>query len=198
LNLDIFIALFTFAGIAAWTPGPNNTLLLASGINYGFRRTVPMIMGVAIGFPFMIGMVGLGLGKVFEVYPATYAALKYIGSAYMLWLAYKILVSKPSDSADSESQPLTFAQAALFQWINPKAWVMAVTALSAYTTAAAYHTGVAIVVSTFVLMGLTSASGWTLFGSSLRHLLNDPRYYRHINALLALGLVVSIGLMLRH
>ncbi len=198
MTFQLFIALFTFAGIAAWTPGPNNTLLLASGINYGFRRTVPMIMGVAIGFPLMIGLIGLGLGKVFETYPALYTALKYVGSAYMLWLAYKILVSTPSDGTGSDSRPLTFLQAALFQWVNPKAWVIAVTVISAYTTAAAYYTGVSTIVATFVFMGLTSASGWALFGSSLRHILDDPRYYRIVNALLAAGLVFSIVMMLRH
>jgi threonine/homoserine/homoserine lactone efflux protein len=198
VTAQLFIALFTFAGIAAWTPGPNNTLLLASGINYGFRRTVPMILGVAIGFPFMIGIVGLGLGKVFEFYPAIYTALKYMGSAYMLWLAYKILVSRPTDGGGKNSQPLTFAQAALFQWVNPKAWVIAATVNSAYTTAAAYYTGVSTIVGTFVFMGITSASAWALFGSSLRHLLDDPRHYRIINALLAAGLVFSIGMMLKH
>jgi threonine/homoserine/homoserine lactone efflux protein len=198
MTWDLFVALFTFAGISAWTPGPNNTILLASGINYGFKRTVPMVLGVAFGFPFMIGIVGLGLGKVFESYPIIYSTLKYVGSAYMLWLAWKIAKSTPSEANAAEKPPMSFMQGALFQWINPKAWVMAVTATSAYTLASDYHRGLAVVVTTFVLMGLTSASGWALFGAGLRDLMNDPRYFRQINIALAIALVVSIALMLRH
>ncbi len=192
----MFTALITFVGINAWTPGPNNTILLASGVNYGFRRTLPMIMGVAIGFPIMVAVVGLGLGKVFETYPIIYQILKYAGSAYLLWLAYKIAISKPStDELRSDTKPLTFIQGALFQWINPKAWVMAVTTLSAYTLPTNYFTSLSIVVAVIALMGITSASGWALFGSSLRHVMNDPRYYRAINITLALLLVGSLAFM---
>jgi threonine/homoserine/homoserine lactone efflux protein len=199
MNSETFLALFTFAGIAAWTPGPNNTILLASGINHGFRKTVPMILGVTIGFPLMIGIVGLGLGQMFKSYPVIYTVLKYAGSAYMLWLAWKIANSRPSGDAGSDrSNPMTFLQVAAFQWINPKAWIMAVTALSAYTVAANYTTGVAIVVSVFAFMGLTSASGWAMFGVSLRQLLSDPKWYRVINVGLALLLVASVIPILLH
>jgi threonine/homoserine/homoserine lactone efflux protein len=198
MTWELFIALFTFGGIAAWTPGPNNTILMASGINHGFRRTIPMILGVGIGFPLMIGLIGLGLGKVFEAYPVIYSTLKYVGAAYMLWLAVKIAMSKPAEDGVGEGKPMTFLQGALFQWINPKGWIMAVTALSAYTLPGSYLTGVAVVVLTFVVMGFSSASGWALFGSSLRGVMSDPRYFRAINIALALALAASIALMLWH
>jgi threonine/homoserine/homoserine lactone efflux protein len=199
MTYDLFIALFIFGGIAAFTPGPNNTLLMASGINFGFRRTLPLIFGVCIGFPLMIGCIGLGLGRIFETYPLIYKIMKYGGAAYMLWLAWKIANSKPAGEGNSAvGQPMTFLQAAGFQWINPKAWVMAVTALSAYTVASDYRFGVAAVVGTFVLMGLTSATTWALFGVGLKHILNDARYFRLINVTLALALVVSLVPMLWH
>ena len=199
MTLNLFFALALFAGIAAFTPGPNNTLLMASGMNFGFRRSVPVILGVVLGFPFMIGCVGLGLGRIFELYPAIYTTLKYAGAAYMLWLAWKIASAMPaSETEAAEAKPLSFMQMVLFQWVNPKGWVMAVTALSAYTVASDYYVGVAIVVATFVFMGITSASLWTMFGASLKSVMNDPRYFRVINVGLAVLLVASLVPMLAH
>ena len=199
MTFDVFLALALFGFITAFTPGPNNTLLMAQGINFGFRRTLPLILGVAIGFPIMIGCVGLGLGKIFDIYPILYTVMKYAGAAYMLWLAWKIANSKPSSEGGAVvGQPMSFIQAAAFQWINPKAWIMAVTALSEYTVAAHYYLGVAFVVGTFVVMGLTSASTWALFGVGLRHVMNDPRYFRIINLALAFMLVASLVPMLWH
>jgi threonine/homoserine/homoserine lactone efflux protein len=192
MNWNLLLALVTFAAITAYTPGPNNTLLMASGMNFGFRRSIPMVLGVCIGFPFMIACVGLGLGKVFEVFPALYTVLKYAGAAYMLWMAWKIANSGPAAAADGDAKPLGFVSMALFQWVNPKGWIMSVTALSAYTLPSDYYTGVAAVVGAFVLMGFTSASTWTLFGSALRHVMNDERYYRWINYGLAVLLVLSL------
>jgi threonine/homoserine/homoserine lactone efflux protein len=199
MTYDQFIALFIFGGIAAFTPGPNNTLLMASGINFGFRRTLPLILGVCIGFPLMIGCIGFGLGKIFEIYPIIYTIMKYAGAIYMLWLAWKIATAKPSVEGSSDvGAPMTFFQGAAFQWINPKAWVMAVTALSAYTIASDYSRGVLAVVATFVFMGISSASTWAMFGVGLKHVLNDERYFKMINVGLALALVASLVPMLWH
>jgi threonine/homoserine/homoserine lactone efflux protein len=199
MTIDLFIALLFFAGIAAFTPGPNNTILLASGISFGFRRTLPLILGVAIGFPLMIACIGLGLGKIFQTFPLIYTVMKYAGAAYMLWLAWKIATAKlAGEGEDAVGKPMTFMQAALFQWVNPKAWIMAVTALSAYTLAEDYRMGLIAVVFTFALMGISSASTWALFGVGLRHVLNDPRYFRTINVVLALLLMASLVPMLWH
>jgi threonine/homoserine/homoserine lactone efflux protein len=197
MTFEHFMALQVFAAIAAYTPGPNNTLLMASGVNFGFRRSLPLVFGVGIGFPLMIGLVGLGLGKVFDNYASLYTVLKYAGAAYMLYLAWKIATSKPATAnSDSDAKPLSFLQMALFQWVNPKGWIMAVTALSAYTTANSYYTGVAVVVATFVFMGFTSASAWALFGAGLKQVMTDVRYYRAINFGLAVLLVASLVPML--
>lgn len=194
MTFEHFIALLGFGAVAAFTPGPNNTLLMASGVNFGFRRSLPLIFGVTFGFPLMIGLVGLGLGQVFKSYSALYTGLKYAGAAYMLFLAWKIATSKPATSAQTaEAKPMSFWQMALFQWVNPKGWIMAVTALSAYTTADRYYGGVAVVVATFVVMGITSATAWTLFGAGLKRIMSDPRYFRAINIGLASLLVASLG-----
>lgn len=192
MTWNLALALLTFAAITAFTPGPNNTLLLASGMNFGYRRTLPLVCGVWLGFPFMIACVGLGLGRVFDVLPGLYTALKYAGAAYMLWMAWKIAKSEPAGEGDIEAKPLSFMAMALFQWINPKAWIMSITALSAYTAPDHYYIGVAAVVGAFMLMGFSSASTWALFGSSLRHVMNDVRYYRWINYALAVLLVLSL------
>ena len=199
MTYDLFLALFVFGGIAAFTPGPNNTMLLATGINFGVRRAWPHIMGVCIGFPVMIACIGFGLGQIFEIYPWIYVALKYAGAAYMVWLAWKIALATPSADSDlAKSEPVTFLQACAFQWVNPKAWIMAVTALSAYTVAAQYSIGVLAVVGTFVFMGFTSALTWVLFGAALKHILNDERYYRYINWGLAAALLASLVPMVWH
>ena len=196
---DLFLALLVFAAIAAYTPGPNNTILMASGINYGFRQTLPMIFGVGLGFPLMIACVGLGLGKIFEIFPQIYTAMKYAGAAYMLWLAYKIATAKPSSGEDGlQSKPLTFLQGMAFQWINPKGWIIAVTVLSAYTLASDYYFGVVAVVATFVVMGFTSAATWALFGVILKEVMGNPKWFRVINYGLAALLVLSLVPLLRH
>ncbi len=198
MTLELFFGLFAFAGVSAFTPGPNNTLLMASGMNFGFRRTLPLIAGVTLGFPLMIGLVGLGLGKVFDSYPVFYQSLKYAGAAYMLFLAWKIATARLSASEDAIAQPMSFLQMMLFQWVNPKGWVMAITSLSAYTLAAHYYAGVATVVGVFVFMGITSAVTWTAFGAALKGVMSDPRYFKTINVSLALLLVTSLVPMLRH
>ena len=199
MTIDLFIGLFIFAGVAAFTPGPNNTIALASGVSFGFKRSLLLIFGLATGFRAMIACIGLGLGKIFETYPQAYVVMKYAGAAYMLWLAWKIATAKlQAEGQETTGAPFTFMQAALFQWINPKAWVMAATALSAYTVATDYRTGMIAVVAIFAVMSFSSCASWALFGVGLRHWLNDPRYFRKINIALALLLVGSLVPMLRH
>jgi threonine/homoserine/homoserine lactone efflux protein len=199
MTIDLFIALLIFAGIAAFTPGPNNAIAMASGISFGFKRTLPMILGVAVGFPAMIACIGLGLGQVFETYPQTYVVMRYAGAAYMLWLAWKIATAELQAEGElAAGAPFTFMQAALFQWINPKAWVIAATALSAYTVASDYRAGMIAIIAIFTTMSFSSCATWALFGVGLRHVLNDPRYFRRVNIALALLLVASLVPMLWH
>ncbi len=197
MTTSLFLALITFAFISAYTPGRNNAVLLATGVNFGFRAAIPMIFGVGFGFPFLILCVGLGLGRIFDVYPFLLTVIKVIGSIYMLWLAWKIATARPSEN-DSvvASKPLNFIQGCGFQWVNPKAWIMGVYSLSAFTLPTQFKTGLISVVGVYLFMGLSSAVTWAAFGVALKNLMNDPKWFRIINTSLAAALVASIGLML--
>ena len=198
MSIDLFIALVTFAFASSITPGPNNLMLLASGVHFGFRRTIPHMLGIGIGFTFMVVIVGLGLGKLFEVYPGIYTALRVVGGLYMLWLAWKIANSGPVNEGSSGAAPMTFMQAALFQWVNPKAWVMAVTAIATYTLPGNYLWSVLLVGLVFGTVNLPSVSTWALFGTGLKHVLDDRRVLRAFNITMAALLVASLAPLLYH
>ena len=199
MTLDLYIALFVFGVIMAFTPGPNNTILMASGMAHGWRRTLPTVFGVALGFPFLALCIGLGLGQLLEAVPGFHAVLKYGGASYLIWLAWKIASAGPSEKdSDTSAKPLNFLQAMGFQWINPKAWIMAITALSDYTLPGHYQVGLVSVVGTFLFTGITSASTWAGFGAGIKNLLSDPRWLRPVNIGLAVLLLASLVPMLRH
>ncbi|KFE50191.1 LysE family translocator [Pseudomonas syringae] len=198
LTLDLLLAFALFAFVTSVTPGPNNMMLLASGVNFGFNRTVPHIFGISCGFFSLVLAVGLGLGAVFKAYPLLYTVLRYAGAAYLLYLAWKIATSGPaSDASGQEGKPQTFMQAALFQWVNPKAWVMAVGAISTYTPLQGYFTNVLIISAVFALINAPSVCVWAGFGSLLRNALRDPFWLRVFNGVMAALLVVSLYPMLK-
>lgn len=198
LSLDLLLAFALFAFVTSVTPGPNNMMLLASGVNFGFNRTVPHMLGICCGFFSLVLAVGLGLGAAFQAYPLLYTVLRYVGAAYLLYLAWKIATSGPaSDAAGEEGKPQTFMQAALFQWVNPKAWVMAVGAISTYTPLQGYFTNVMIISAVFALINLPTVSIWAGFGSLLRNALRDPFWLRVFNVGMAVLLVVSLYPMLK-
>jgi threonine/homoserine/homoserine lactone efflux protein len=198
MTVDLFLALVGFAFVTSVTPGPNNLMLLASGVNFGFRRSIPHMLGIGSGFVLMVVLVGLGLGKIFETYPIIYSGLRYVGGAYMLWLAWKIAHAGPVGEGKGRGVPMTFAQAALFQWVNPKAWVMAITAIAAYTVPANYVWSVLLVGLIFGAVNVPSVSTWTLFGTALKHVLNEPRTLRIFNVTMALLLVASLAPLVYH
>ena len=130
---ELLLAFVLFAFVTSVTPGPNNLMLLASGVNFGLRRSVPHMLGVSLGFMLLVLAVGLGLGQLFQRWPLLHALLAWGGATYLLYLAWKIARSvAPSDSGAAPGKPFTFVQAAAFQWINPKAWIMAITAIGTY------------------------------------------------------------------
>ncbi|WP_376709755.1 LysE family translocator [Pseudochrobactrum lubricantis] len=198
LSYDVFMALVVFAFVTSITPGPNNLMLLASGVNFGFRRTIPHMLGIGIGFLSLLLGVGYGLGAVLETAPALYVGLKFAGGAYMLYLAYKIATSTSVGRVDDESaQPMSFMQAWLFQWVNPKAWVMAVTAMASYTVHDAYSLSVLLIGVVFAMINVPSVSSWAAFGSLLRQWLEDPVRLKWFNLTMAALLVVSLWPMLK-
>jgi threonine/homoserine/homoserine lactone efflux protein len=193
LPYDLLLGLIGFSFVSSITPGPNNMMLLASGLNFGFRRSIPHMLGISIGFTVMTALVGLGAGQVFERVPVLYTILKYVGTAYMLWLAWGIANSGPiKGDGTSRGSPMTFLGAAAFQWVNPKAWVMALGAITTYSQPQDYVTSVLIIALAFGIINWPSVGVWALFGSSMRRFLSDPDKLRIFNRIMALLLVASL------
>jgi threonine/homoserine/homoserine lactone efflux protein len=168
-------------------------MLLSSGLTYGFRPTIPHILGITFGFAFMIGAVGVGLGTVFIAYPVLQTILKYAGVAYLVYLAAVIAMSGPvSPDPDAGRRPMTFWGAAMFQWVNVKGWVMVIGTITAYAAIAAYPWNIAIQVGLSLLLGAVSCTVWALFGSALRPILTSPQMVRAFNIVMAILLLASL------
>jgi threonine/homoserine/homoserine lactone efflux protein len=190
--MEMLVALAVFCLVTLFTPGPNNLMLMTSGLNFGVRRGVPHMLGVVLGFSLMVLIVGLGLGAIFEAWPLLYLVLKYAGAAYLLYLAWQIAISEPpAPGTDSARSPISFFQAAAFQWVNPKAWVMAVGAVSTYAAVAPFPLNV-VISALFGVFGLASSGTWLGFGAALQRVLKDPRAVRVFNIIMALLLVASL------
>ncbi len=195
MSTQLLSALVLFAFVSSITPGPNNMMLMASGVNFGFKRTIPHMLGVALGFGMMVLALGFGASGLFAQFPFLYSVLKILSIAYMLFLAYKIATAGPVESTSPshpDSKPMTFLQACAFQWVNPKAWTMALTAISAYTIPTDYLSTLIIMTIVFVLVNFPSVSVWTIFGVSLRGFLRDAQKVRVFNIVMALLLVISL------
>lgn len=186
-------ALAAFAFVSSITPGPNNLMLMTSGTNFGFRRTVPHLLGVALGFVLMIVLVGLGLAELFARYPVARQVLTWVSVAYLLYLAWKVATAQPPGEGQAGAgRPLTFVQAALFQWVNPKAWTMALTGVTVYMPPVDPWIGLALVAGLFGLVNLPSVALWAAMGVKLRRWLGDARRLRMFNVAAAVLLVGSL------
>ncbi|HZF33292.1 MAG TPA: LysE family translocator [Candidatus Angelobacter sp.] len=194
---EIWGPLVTFALATSVTPGPNNIMLTASGANFGFRRTIPHMLGVAIGFTVMVLAIGLGLSEVFKALPVIHQLLRYGGAAYLLYLAYRIATAAPTTPDGARAgRPLTFLQAALFQWVNPKGWMMAVGAISAYTTVGGDLVQESILIAgVFGAIGLPAVALWAGLGAAIGRLLQAKWALRAFNIAMALLLVASLVLI---
>jgi threonine/homoserine/homoserine lactone efflux protein len=198
MSFDLFLALLVFAFVASITPGPNNLMLLASGVNFGFRRTVPHMCGIALGFLALLLGVGFGLGALLSAYPKLHLALKLAGGIYLLYLAWKIATARTlSPAAGAGAKPMTLSQAACFQVVNPKAWVMAVTGMAIYTDPARPYTSVLLVAAAFALVNFPSVSCWALFGVTLRRFLADPDRLKWFNITMGVLLAATLWPLLR-
>jgi threonine/homoserine/homoserine lactone efflux protein len=200
MTYEIITALIAFAFVSSITPGPNNLMLLASGTNFGLVKTTPHMLGVSIGFSIMVVLVGVGLMGLFNAYPASYLALKIVSVVYLLYLAWKIATAAPlndesgtdTPGRDKKSKPFTFLQAALFQWVNPKAWAMALTAISIYAPPSQPLSSIFLVSLVFGLVNLPSVCAWVLLGTQLRRFLTDPLRLRIFNISAAILLLGSL------
>jgi len=182
--------LLGFAFVSSITPGPNNLMLLASGANFGLRRSVPHMLGISIGHSFMVVVVGLGLMRLFEALPVLHDLLTIASVLYLLWLAWRIATAVPKEGA-SRARPFSFLQAAAFQWVNPKAWYMAVGAITLYAGDGGVW-GVLAVAAVFAATNLPSISVWTVLGQQMRRVLTNPVRLRAFNWTMAGLLVLSL------
>lgn len=190
MQYDLLPALAGFAFVSSITPGPNNLMLMASGANFGFWRSIPHMLGIGIGFTIMILLVGLGLIGLFDLFPVSYTILKVFSIAYLTWLAWKIANAAPPKTGESSGTPMSFVQAALFQWVNPKAWSMALTAITAYAPERTVWS-ILIVGLVFGVINLPCVSTWTVMGQQIRRILNRPRWLRVFNIAMAVLLLLS-------
>jgi threonine/homoserine/homoserine lactone efflux protein len=193
MSQPLLIAFILFAAVMFFTPGPNNVMLLSSGLTHGFRRTLPHIAGITFGMAFMIAAVGLGLGTIFITYPLLQTVLKYAGAAYLIWLAAVIALSGTAPSAqDNARGPMTFWGAAVFQWVNVKGWVMVIGTITAYAAVAGFPWNIMIQTAISLVIGAVSTVAWALFGSALRPVLRSPRAVRAFNIVMAVLLLASL------
>ena len=184
------IILFCFS--TSVTPGPNNIMLMSSGLNYGFKRSVPHLLGINIGFPLMIVAIGLGFGSLFTSFPFIYPVVKALGVSYLLFFAWKVANAAPSGAKEKTGCPITFFQAVLFQWVNPKAWVMAMGAIASFTNPERFKFQMLLIVGGYMTVGALCMVFWLTMGTSLKKLIRDEKSLRLFNISMAVLLVISL------
>ena len=191
MTWDLYLALLGFAFVTTVTPGPNNMMLLASGVNFGFRRTLPHMFGISLGMGVLVSATGLGVAGLFRAWPPALTLLKAASVAYMLWLAWKIARAGAPGSGRVGARPMTLLQAAAFQWVNPKAWAMSLGAVTAYVAQPSTAAYLAVAAG-FMAVGLPSISVWAAAGQGLRRWLEHPVRLRLFNGAMAVVLVLSL------
>ncbi len=198
MSYEMLPALLALAVATLFTPGPNNAMLAASGANFGFRPTLPHLLGVALGFPLMLLIVGLALGELFQTSVILRESLRWGGAALLVWIAWKIAISGGTGSKSEGAHPMTFLQAVGFQWINPKGWSMAVAATSQFIRPDAPMATATVVAGTFLTLGLLSSTTWTYAGLAIARWLTTARRLRVFNVIMALLIAASVVELLRH
>ncbi|MEG0140256.1 MAG: LysE family translocator [Comamonas sp.] len=191
-SLSFVLPLAMFAFVSSVTPGPNNVMLTASGATFGYRRSMPHMLGICMGVVIMVLLIGAGLGKLFEAEPRIYTLLKYVGAAYLVWLAWKIARAGGVDQGQSGKHPFSFWQAAAFQWVNPKAWIMAIGIVATYTPRDDFFSNLMLSALVMGVINFPSISVWTLFGSTVGRALRTPQALRTFNGVMAGLLLLSL------
>ena len=190
--MEYYLSLITFTFVTGITPGPNNMMLVASGLNHGIRKSMPHYLGICIGFPIMVAAVGFGLDALFEKYPSIYIYIKVSGITYLLYLAWKIANAGNSSASSKARQPLTFTQAAAFQWLNPKAWVVAVGVLAAFTSPETVTQRFAAIILIFFAMSFICMAIWLKLGQGLQQFLRSGKRIHYFNITMAVLLALSV------
>jgi len=191
MSIEILIALALFAFASSISPGPNNLMLMSSGANFGFRKSLPHMLGVGLGFSLMVALVGIGIMQVFDFFPASYLILKWASVVYLFYLAYKVATATAPESGTDKAKPFSFIQASLFQWVNPKAWTMALSAIAIYAPQRDLQS-VLFVALVFGIVNIPSVSVWVILGQKLQSILSSVKRLRLFNGMMALLLIASL------
>ncbi len=192
MTQETALAMTSFALVMAFTPGPNNIMLTASGVNFGFVRSLPHVFGIEVGFVALLAACGLGLGLLFTTYPAAQVVLKVAGATYLLWLAWKVATAAGTGEAGPAPKPITFLQAFVFQWVNPKGVVASLGAVALFMRPDSVQSDLPVMLLVFALTTIFSAMTWAAFGAALSNLLRNPRHARVFNITMGVLLVASI------
>lgn len=190
--MEYYLSIITFTFVAGITPGPNNMMLMTSGLNHGIRKSLPHYFGICVGFPIMVAVIGFGLGALFSKYPSIYTCIKILGISYLFYLSWKIGNAGNPNATKNVREPLSFIQAAIFQWLNPKAWVIAIGALATFTHRENFNTGVITVTLIYFFVGFICMGFWLKLGQSLQHVLTEGKRIHYFNIAIAVLLVLSI------
>ncbi|WP_394244122.1 LysE family translocator [Vibrio astriarenae] len=191
--MDFFLAIVFFAVSSSITPGPNNILVMTSGVNHGVKKTLPLLTGICIGFTVMLLLVGFGFSAIFEAFPSIHLIIKFIGILYLGYLAYLIATSKGSVESAKEGKQLTFLNGALFQWVNGKAWIVATGAIATYTTADSnFFAQNLMIAMIFFFVSFPCVGVWLAFGSVLKNALNSSNSRKAFNITMASLLLLSV------
>ncbi|WP_409011694.1 LysE family translocator [Aeromonas salmonicida] len=191
MTMEWYVPLFGFAVLTCGTPGPNNLMLTASGANFGVRRTLPHLTGVAVGQPVLQLVMALGLYPLFESWPLLRLGLQIFGSLYLLWLAWRIAVAGAPGDPARRARPLTLLEGLGFQFLNPKAWMMAISAISLFSLpGASYWPSLWGIMLVFPLVGFPVCFVWVLFGHQLSNWISTDRGWRRLNG--SLGVLTAL------
>ncbi|UXI04536.1 LysE family translocator [Photobacterium sp. TY1-4] len=191
--MEYILSVVLFAISSSVTPGPNNIMIMTSGVNFGIRKSLPLLTGICVGFSVMLLLVGQGFGHLFQLFPQLSLAIKIAGTCYLLYLAGLIAGSRGVDKASQTTEPFGFIKGALFQWVNAKAWVVAIGAISAFTTVGEHYALQNMTIATtFFIISFPCVGIWLMFGSLLRRYLENRTYLRWFNLTMSLLLVISV------
>jgi len=191
--MDYIITIVLFAISSSVTPGPNNITVMASGANFGIRKSLPVFFGICVGFALMLLLVGIGFAQVFEQFPVLHLVIKVIGTMYLLYLSFLIATAGKVSASDTPVKPLTFINGALFQWLNAKAWVVATGAIAAFTTVGTdFYIQNFTIALTFLIISFPCVGLWLFFGSTLKNILKSELHRRMFNYSMAGLLVMSV------
>ncbi len=194
MPLDMFLNLVVLAAASAWTPGPNNAMVATSGALFGLRRTLPHVMGISLGYALLIFVVSLGLGELFRQSEAMRLVLRWAGAGLLLWVAWRIATAGGLSLARREPRPMTFAEAAAFQWINPKGWAFAIAVTAQYVVVGSPYLSALIIAAVYVAAGIGSATTWALAGREITRRLSGPRAQRRFN--IVMGVLIAACVLL--